>query len=87
ITAIQTLNHTPLVMSRLEPPRQHIYIDLCHIGDHGEAARDALVVVDSASGYMEVYPVIDQTAETIGETLKREWFEVHGAPVYLTSDN
>ncbi|PIA12753.1 hypothetical protein COEREDRAFT_12265 [Coemansia reversa NRRL 1564] len=70
------LTHTPMVMSKLHRPGEHLYIDFCHVGNMGEEAMDALVAIDSASGFMQVFPVLDQTAATLIEILNNGWFNM-----------
>ena len=67
--------------------REHVYIDLLHIGDDDDEEKDALVVVDASSRYFEVYPVLDMTSESVIDALSMNWFQRHGAPTRLTSDN
>ena len=70
ITALQNCTYTPMVTSEVHPPRTHVYIDICTVGDDGNGVRDALMVRDGASGLYVPYPLLDTTAVTITETLE-----------------
>ncbi|KAJ2607691.1 hypothetical protein H4S08_004743 [Coemansia sp. RSA 1365] len=81
VIVIQMLMHMPMVMLQLHNPRKHIYIDLCHV------ALDALVAVDSASGFLQVYPILNQIAATLIDTLRMGWFAKYGHLHLLSSVN
>ncbi|KAJ1732715.1 hypothetical protein LPJ61_001919 [Coemansia biformis] len=76
-----------MVMSQLHHPCKHLYVDFLHVRRWGNEALDALITVDSASRYMEVYPLLDMTASSLTTTLHKGWFAAHGTLHFLTSNN
>ncbi|KAJ2474826.1 hypothetical protein IWW56_005698, partial [Coemansia sp. RSA 2131] len=70
------LSHTPLVVSELDRPREHIYDDF-HIGSRGNEVHDVMVIVDSASSFLGATPVSDKTAATLNSMLETEWFNIY----------
>ncbi|KAJ2379102.1 hypothetical protein IW150_000387, partial [Coemansia sp. RSA 2607] len=46
-----------------------------------------LVLRDSASGFIEAYPVEDMTTETTIAVLRENWINLYGAPTVISSDN
>ena len=67
--------------------RAHIYIDLLHIGDCGDPEQNALAIIDSASNFIIIVPLIDTTSNNIIKALENNWFSIFNKPKYLTSDN
>ncbi|KAJ1732122.1 hypothetical protein LPJ61_002199 [Coemansia biformis] len=65
----------------------HLYVDLFHVRHWGDEALDALIAVDSASGYMQVYLLLDMTTLSLTAALHDRWFAAHGALHFLTSNN
>ena len=87
MSAVQSQTYTPMSRLGVSDAREHVYIDLLHIGNSGDIETDALTITDLASGYYEVYPVADSTSASVIDALRDNWFSRHGAPLKLTSDN
>ncbi|KAJ2499053.1 hypothetical protein GGH96_003845 [Coemansia sp. RSA 1972] len=71
-----------MVMTTLHCLRKHIYIDFAHFGDVGKTAQDTLIVEDSASSFMGVYPsdVAEAVVKKFKTSLQRCWEANEGVP-------
>ncbi|PIA18784.1 hypothetical protein COEREDRAFT_5957 [Coemansia reversa NRRL 1564] len=67
-----TLDFNKVVTKRLH---RDVLYHLTNGHGLGEAAAlDAMVIVDSASRFLQVYPIVNQTTATLIETLNSGWF-------------
>jgi len=71
----------------LSKPTEHIYIDLLHIDDCGDLEQNTLAIIDSASNFIIIVPLMDTTSSNIIKALENNWFSIFNKPKYLTNDN
>ncbi|VDI16995.1 Hypothetical predicted protein [Mytilus galloprovincialis] len=68
-------------------PMDRIQLDI--LGPFPKSRRGSkyvLVLVDQFSKWTEAYPLADQTAETVAETVVREFFSRFGIPLEVHTD-
>ena len=72
----------------LEPPFDKIAIDLvteCETSTSGN--KHILTIIDHLTGWLEAFPILDKSADTIVSTVINHYLPVHMSPRYILSDN
>ena len=69
-----------------EGPRHAIAFDVATLPWSSDSHRYFLLMTDLFAKYVEIYPMADQTAESICKGLLHGWIHRHGPPAIMLSD-